>query len=263
MNVFHSRSSVLASVAVAFVTLGLFMVSGCRTVTQPAPTPPGPPTSLPSAAITGMIPLDCNGNSGDFEVDLFVCDTSGHFIPNLLPSAITILGSLDTLFTQSNVDTMFSDLFGNYSAELLLDQTGSIRTTDPLNLRLIAAKLFLQATNFLAVPNEVQLSTFQDSLENGVYMQSYGAFTHNTGAFIDTVALFATRVGGGTPLYDAMYNEIDSLANQAHNTNKVLVVFTDGEDNESGLYYPGANLLSVIHHAAQENVKIFAIALQT
>jgi hypothetical protein len=211
----------------------------------------------------GIQPGTASGNSGDFEIDLFVVDSNGHALTNLSPSAISMVTAVDTTFSQTSVGTTTSAACGSYSAELLLDQTGSILTTDPLNLRLIAAKIFLEATSLLPNADEVQLSTFQDSLHLGFYMQSYGAFTHNTGAFIDTVALLASRVAGGTPLYDAMYNEVDSLTMNAHNANKVLIVFTDGEDNESGLYYPGATLWSTIHHAISEHVKVFAIALQT
>jgi hypothetical protein len=244
----------------------VFFMAGCRTVTQvqPAPVvPAGPATSLPSAGIVGITPIASSGNSGDFEIDLFVVDSSGHALTNLAPTAISMVTAVDTTFTQTSMNTQTSSPFGPYSAELLLDQTGSIRTTDPLNLRLIAAKLFLEATALLPAANEVQLSTFQDSLGNGVYMQSYGGFTHNTAGYIDTVALLASRVGGGTPLYDAMYNEMDSLDMMGHNPNKVLVVFTDGQDNESYMYYPGATLWDAIHHAVQNHVKVFAIALQT
>src|ERR1017187_3330394 len=245
----------------------ILMSSGCRTVTDVKPVtivPAGPPTSLPSAGIIGIHPITTSANTGDFEIDLFVTDTSGNVLTNLAASAISILSAinLDTVFSQLNVNSLVTPACGAYSAELLLDQTGSIRQTDPLNLRLIAGKIFLEATGLLAPADEVQLSTFQDSLHNGTYMHTYGSFTHNTGAFVDTVEGLASKVGGGTPLYDAMYNEIDAISQQAHNPNKVLIVFTDGEDNESGDYYPGAGLWDVIHHAISEHVIVFAVALQ-
>ncbi len=238
------------------------MANGCRTATQVQP-PVGPPTSLPSAGIIGIQAGVVNGNSGNFFVDFFVVDSNGHAISNLPSNSITIVGPMDTTFAQLACGNLTSSLFGPYSAELLLDQTGSIRQTDPLNLRLIAAKLFLDATKLLPSADEVQLSTFQDSLHDGTYLHSYGPFTHNTSAFEDTVETLALKVGGGTPLYDAMYNETDSLALMGHNTNRALVVFTDGEDNESYMYYPGASLWDAITHAVNSNVKIFAIALKT
>jgi len=251
-----------------FASLILIISSGCRTVTQTQPAPTvqsGPATSLPSAGIIGIQALKSAGNTGDFEIDLFVADSSGNALSNLAANAITILGAvnLDTLFNQLNITPATTAACGAYSAELLLDQTGSIRQTDPLNLRLIAGKIFLEATGILGTADEVQLSTFQDSLHiDGEYLHSYGPFTHNTAGFIDTVEGLGPKVGGGTPLYDAMYNETDSLSSMGHNANKVLVVFTDGEDNESGDYYPGAGLWDVIHHAVSEHVKVFAVALQ-
>ena len=43
-------------------------------------------------------------------------------------------------------------------------------------------------------------------------MRSYGPFTHNILPLLPIVDGLAHSVGGGTPLYDAMYNCIDSLA---------------------------------------------------
>jgi von Willebrand factor type A domain len=248
------------------VTATLLFMAGCRTVSGPGDPGAkiGPPTSMPSAAIIGIRPGPASGNTGDFEIDLIIVDSSGRAITDLGNNSISILNGLDTLFSQTNVSAGTTALFGSYSAELLLDQTGSIRQTDPLNLRLLAAKIFLDATALLDPPDEVQLSTFQDSLHiDGEYLHSYGPFTHNTGAFEDTVETLAAKIGGGTPLYDAMYDETDSLGLQGRNANKALVVFTDGEDNESYMYYPGATLWNTIHHAIEQHVKIFAIALQT
>lgn len=258
---FHQSSP---SLSVALVVATLIFMGGCRTATEIVPVPAGPPTSMPSAAIVGIHSESTSGNTGDFEIDLYIVDSSGHAITNLGNNSISILNGFDTLFSQTNVSAGTSALFGSYSAELLLDQTGSIRFTDPLNLRLLAAKIFLDATALLDPADEVQLSTFQDSLHiDGEWLHSYGPFTHNTAKFEDTVETLASRIGGGTPLYDAMYDETDSVALQGQNANKALVVFTDGEDNESNLYYPGATLWSTIHHAVQQHVKVFAIGLET
>src|SRR5581483_3465931 len=252
-----------AGFSVVVIGLATIFGAGCRTVTQPQ-TPPGPPTSLPSAGIVGIRCDGSSGNSGDFEIDLFVVDSSGHSITTLPANSISMISTLDTVFSQTNVSSIVSSVFGAYSSELLLDQTGSIRWTDPLNLRLIAAKLFLDATPLLNASNEVQLSTFQDSLHiDGEWLHSYGPFMHNTTGYEDTVETLADRVGGGTPLYDAMYDDIDSLALHARNANKVLGLFTDGEENESGYYYPGATIWSTIQHAVSQHVKVFAVALQT
>ncbi len=248
-----------ASLVVA--TAALIFMSGCRTTVEVLP---GPPTSAPSAAVIGITGAQSSGNLGDFEVDLIVVDSSGHPVSDLDASSISIVNGLDTLFSPTGISTAVTSLLGPYSAELLLDQTGSIRTTDPLNLRLIAAKLFLDATGLLNTLDEIQLSTFQDSLHvEGEYLHSYGAFTHNTGAFEVTVETLADKIGGGTPLYDAMYLDADSVSQNGKNSNKALVVFTDGEDNESYEYYPGATLWSAIDHAVNEHVRVFAVALQT
>lgn len=258
----NSLSSLRAPILFIASSL-LILMAGCRTSVQVLP-PAGPPTSAPSAAVVNITAVPPTGNAGDFEVDLIIVDSNGHPVANLDPSAITIANALDTLFTPTGISTALTSALGPYSAELLLDQTGSIRMTDPLNLRLIAAKLFLDATGVLNSSDEIQLTTFQDSLHiDGEWMHSYGPFTHNTTAFEDTVETLADKVGGGTPLYDAMYFDADSVAQNGKNSNKALVVFTDGEDNESQFYYPGATLWNAIDHAVNEHVRVFAIALET
>ena len=260
----NTSSNSLSSKSAAFlVAASLILIAGCRTAVQVLP-PPGPAISAPSAAVVNITATPATGNAGDFEVDLIVVDSNGHPVSNLDPSAITIAHALDTLFTPAGISTALTTSVGPYSAELLLDQTGSIRMTDPLNLRLIAARLFLDATGVLNSSDEIQLSTFQDSLHvDGKWLHSYGPFTHNTAAFEDTVETLADKVGGGTPLYDAMYFDADSVAQKGANSNKALVVFTDGEDNESQFYYPGATLWNAIDHAVAEHVRVFAIALET
>src|SRR5207253_440504 len=85
--------------------------AGCRTANPVAPpvvkqtpvVPPGPPTSLPSAGLVGIHPGATSGNTADFSLDLFVVDSNGHPLMNLAPSAITIMGAVDTAFTQTGV----------------------------------------------------------------------------------------------------------------------------------------------------------------
>jgi hypothetical protein len=277
---------VLGVSLLALAIATLFSVSSCRKLTPPvdpvdtnyAPPPPPPPpppmagpaTSLPSAGVIGIRATGSTGNVGDFEIDLLVNDSSGNAITNLSPSAISIPSGIDTIFgqrntfTQTGVNSAMQMGLGAFSAEILLDQTGSIRKTDPFNLRLLASKLLLQGVALLNNPAlEVQLTTFQDSLRipNG-YMRSYGPFTSNVLPLLPIVDGLANQVGGGTPLYDAMYNCVDSLTMLGHNPNKVLLVFTDGQDNESDMYPPYVDAWAAIRYAKQNGVHVFGVALQ-
>src|SRR5947207_8275743 len=95
------------------VVAGLLSIlsAGCRTANPVAPpvvkttpvVPPGPPTSLPSAGLVGIHPGATSGNSADFSPDLFVVDSNGHALMNLAPSAISIVGAADTMFSQTGV----------------------------------------------------------------------------------------------------------------------------------------------------------------
>jgi hypothetical protein len=236
--------------AATFCTACLLLAaSGCRTVTETLPE---------SAAVlssAGVIGIRADNSNGDFEIDLFVVDTNGKSVTSLGDSAFVIPNSFQNLFTPTGVATLLSTPMGPYSAEILLDQSGSIRKTDPFNLRLLASRLFLE---LVGSNDEVQLATFQDSLHNGDILMTYGGFTSQTEALEDSVDLLRTRVGGGTPLYRAMYMLTDTVALQAHNQNKVMLVFTDGEDNESY-----ETLRDVVDHAIDKKVKVFAVALKT
>jgi hypothetical protein len=147
---------------------------------------------------------------------------------------------------------------GPFSAELLLDQSNSMAFNDPLDLRLKAAKIFMDGVTLLGGGDEAQLSSFFDFEHGYDGLRSYGTFTPNGMLFNPAIDALAGNLGPSTPLYDAMYQETDSLVQQGHNANKVLVVFTDGEDNDSY-----NTLWSAIDHAKQQGVKVFAIALKT
>jgi hypothetical protein len=208
---------------------------------------------LPSAGVIGARVIATSGSSGDFELDLFVVDSNSRPIANLTGSAFGIANSMDTTFAQMSVSTLRSALLGPYSAEMLLDQTGSIKTTDPSNSRLTAAKAFLGA---LGTGDEVQLSNFTSY--NSPIVISAGPFTSNGPSLFPAVDSLAGKEYGGTPLYDAMYMTTDSLAMKGNNSNKALLVFTDGQDNASS-----RTLQDVIVHAILSNVKIYAVALET
>jgi len=236
-----------------------FSLNGCRRASEP---PNGPDTQGGQSMIPGSVGIRAisaglsSGNSGDFELDLYISDTNGKPIPNIDPSSIDVASALDTVFTAVGVGLATSPDCGNFSAELLIDQSNSMRWNDPLKLRWEAAELLTHAVNPLLTPNdEIQLSTFNDYMFG---LASYGPFTHNGANFDHAIDSLENVLGPGTPLYDEMYAETDSLALLAQNPNKVLIVFTDGDDNES--YH---SLWGAINHAKDLGIKVFAIALKT
>ena len=209
---------------------------------------------LSSVGVVAIEATSVNGNSGDFDLDLFVVDTAGQPVTGLSTGSFSIPTS-GAGFSLTGLSTLSSSSFGPFSAEVLIDQTGSMRDTDPLNLRLTAANIFL---SLLDADDEVQLSTFAGDRGDPYNHKSYGEFTNNGKSLIPAVNSLAYSVMGNTPLYDAMYWETDSLVALAKNSNKALIVLTDGQDNQST-----NTINSAISHALQSHVRVFAAALKT
>jgi Ca-activated chloride channel homolog len=106
------------------------------------------------------------------------------------------------------------------SIGILVDNSGSMRTKR--NAVTKAVINLVQASN----PNdEVFIVNFNDE----PYLDQ--DFTSNIGQMREALDRVDTR--GGTALYDAVYASADHLAKGAKRQKKVLLVVTDGEDNES------------------------------
>jgi hypothetical protein len=250
----------------SFVFVFLFSIvvmDGCRTYDPAGPDTPGGTSMNPgSAGILRVHAISALGSSGDFEIDLFVVDSGGNLISNLPDSLFTMLQtSLDTAIAFLGSSSGTTSTLGPYSAELLLDQSLSMESNDPMDLRLKGAWIFMHGVDALrGGVDEVQLSSFCGYYPSGPTdgLLSYGPFTNSGASFDAALQSLAGNLGYATPLYDAMYRETDSLLAQSVNTNKALIVFTDGDDNASS-----HSLNDAIQHAEANNVKVFAIALKT
>ena len=106
------------------------------------------------------------------------------------------------------------------SIGILVDNSGSMRTKR--NAVTKAVVNLVQASN---PKDEVFVVNFNDE----PYLDQ--DFTNNVGLMKDALDRVDTR--GGTALYDAVYAAADHLAKGAKLEKKVLLVVTDGEDNES------------------------------
>jgi Ca-activated chloride channel homolog len=106
------------------------------------------------------------------------------------------------------------------SIGILVDNSGSMRTKRSAVTKAVVN--LVQASN----PNdEVFIVNFNDE----PYLDQ--DFTSNVGQMREALDRVDTR--GGTALYDAVYAAADHLAKGAKRQKKVLLVVTDGEDNES------------------------------
>ncbi len=142
---------------------------------------------------------------------------------------------------------------GPYSATFLFDQSGSITDTDPADIRIDAAKIFM---NSMSTGDEVGLLSFSGSSTYS-HEDAYGRqFTSDPAGFDPTFDYLANSEGGGTPLYDAVISAVDYTAGGAGNGNRAVIVFTDGRDTTSSRTIDDA-----IGYAISRQVPLHTIAL--
>jgi hypothetical protein len=170
-----------------------------------------------------------------FEVDLFVLDRLGRPVDGLTPSAFSIEPFTDTgetlSFSLQSAVPLTKTAKDPYSAYLMLDQSGSITTTDPGNLRLQAAKIFLGK---LGAGDQVVVGAFASSGSLPFEITQYQEFTPDGRSFFPTIDQLASKEGGGTPLYKATVSALQTTAEKAPTANKAALIFTDGEDTGGG-----------------------------
>ena len=113
-----------------------------------------------------------------------------------------------------------------YSAFLLLDQSGSVTSTDPSNSRISGAKQLYES------------ASATDQLGLGYFPGSSGQFSYYMPIFgLDRSSMFgaldflADRESGDTPLYDAAIGSLQLMTGAAATGRKALVIFSDGDAN--------------------------------
>jgi hypothetical protein len=217
------------------------------------------PQSLPSVSAGRSTVLSGVGTpAADFEVDVYAVAADGQPLV-LSPGDFTITDT-DTdsgarfTFQQLAVTTAPKTARGDYSATMLLDQSGSIDSTDPADSRIQAAKIFMSA---LGPGDFTLLSAFaSDNSALSGDVVYWGTFTHDGSSYFNQLDALADAVGGGTPLYKATVLLIRHTATTAPTANKAVVVFTDGEDTD-GTY----DLDDIAQEAASQGVRVFPVGL--
>lgn len=216
------------------------------------------PESEISGGILSAQIISYSSVSAKFVLDVFV--TTSQSTPNTSLTANDFsIGTfesngMDFTFIQDNFTTTTSQYTGPYSAGMLIDQSGSISTTDPNNARIQASKIFLSA---LGSGDNVSLAAFSTNLSPVPQIYGYG-FTSVGSSYYNQLDALANNNSGGTPLYKAIYNLIGYTSNQGTNPNKAVVVFTDGEDTDGGYSIDDISSLSV-----STGVKVFTVGLSS
>jgi len=217
-------------------------------------------TALPSAGVLSAEVSVRSSNTAELTLDVvaFAPDSK---LYSLNPSDFQI-GFFDYNgnqyeFRQVTVSLVNQSRVGPYSATFLMDQSGSITRTDPKDARIDAAKTFMAN---LGPGDEVGLLEFADRGSSPVrsYRANGQPFTSDPNGFDSALAFLANSEDGGTPLYDAVIIAVDYTLRGASNRNKVILVFTDGQNNAGR-----ADLDDAIDYANSRGIPLHTIALST
>lgn len=215
--------------------------------------------SLPSGAVIRTTATSRNGETIKFTLDIAMTNGDNTLSNNLSAADFSVPSfsgnNINYSFVNDGTQIMNGTTNAPYSAALLLDQSGSIRDTDPNNQRIEAAKIFCKS---LGTGDNVHLSAFASGGLLPYELTIYGnGFSSDGNSYLGTLDDLKTKVDGGTPLYKSAYSMVDYTSKNAPNVNKALVVFTDGKDNGGGRTPD-----DIIRLANQQKIKVFMIGLK-
>ena len=167
-----------------------------------------------------------------------VLDGQGRLVPNLDQDQFTVLDNgkpQEIIFFQNETQP--------FTVVVMLDYSASM--TSSLDLLRAASEQFLLR---MLPQDKGQVGAFSDRIEFS------GEFTNDRDDLIS--ALRDLQYGNPTRLWDAVDQSIDML--KPVDGRKVVLVFTDGDDT-----YSKAGFGSVLDHAKQNEVMVYAIGLQS
>jgi len=153
---------------------------------------------------------------------------------------------------QLKVSGRGTPIYGGHAQDtiMVMDSSGSMFDSDPSNLRLAAAKHYVDLMN---IPDRAAVVRFADTAElvNGDHLSSnYGLVKAN----IDTIT-----ASGGTDIYDAIRISTDELVIRGDDDHVwTQILLTDGVDTTG---HTINIILGEAQRAASYNIKIFTIGL--
>lgn len=234
---------------IAFLAFSLY---SCKKGDDVAPIiEPLNDNSLPSAAILGIEVIDKTDDLLKFRMNMAVFRDSENIEENLSSSAFAIdsleIAGYNSGFANNLTNRVKGGSAGNYSALLLMDQSGSISSTDRGNYRLEAAKIF---TLNLGPNNNLALWSFGGSGHKALL-----DFTTDTATVVQEIEKLRGMQSGGTPLYTSQYEAITYTKGNSTKTNKAILTFTDGQNSGGG------SSENVVNHALSQGVALYNIGL--
>ena len=182
---------------------------------------------ITEAPVVGEVTKDASGGFiyksivNEVTLSATVLDTKRHLVTNLdKPNFVVYEDSGDGKGWQPQSITFFARKDIPVSIGIVVDNSGSMRTK-----RTAVTKAVLNLIQASNPQDEVFVVNFNDD----PYLDQ--DFTASTGLLREALDRVDSR--GGTALYDAVIASADHLAKGAKKDKKVLLVITDGVDNES------------------------------
>ena len=216
---------------------------------QAAPAKPNPPQpqNQPPASTSGQPPVQKDEGGGfviQAKVNLVVLpatvvDTKGHLVNDLTASDFKVYENS----VLQNIQ-VFKHADIPVSVGIVIDDSGSMKEKRPaVNASSLA---FVETSN---PQDQVFVVNFNDT----AYIDTPGDFASNMGDLRGALDKIDSR--GGTALYDAVYTSLDHLR-LGNRDKKVLLVITDGVDNESRY-----TLDELLRYSQESNVMVYTIGL--
>ncbi len=228
------------------ICFALLTGTGCKEYTQLVPELQG----IPSGGVVNTEQENLNGDALSFYVDLFAVNPYGGFLENLNEGHFSIEinnGQGNVSIVNTGIDYIQDQAKDPYSACLLIDQSGSIADTDPQNARIEAGKEFI---NIMGENDEVALVEFSGSSYHVIE-----GFSQDKSLLKNGVESLRGTHGGGTPLFESIYDMLTYTDANAGNNNKAIIVFTDGKDTGLGI------IDDIIELANAKNIQVYTIGL--
>lgn len=234
-----------------------------KTVDIPRFSPVSTQFSLPAEGAPNVTNIaahviNVTGATATIEVDVVVSDADGIFVPGLGASDFTVdnvtAGNTSYAFAGLGVTLNNVQANGPYSAFITLDQSGSVSQSDPTNARLQAAKSFFSA---LGPGDNAAMGYFPDK-DNSPFLKTFPqlGFVTNGPLYYPAIDSLAGLKYVSSPLYAATIQATDYTVQNGGNTNKAVILFTDGvPTGDTG------TLQQAIDNAKSKGVKIFTIGL--
>jgi hypothetical protein len=229
----------------------LLLLFGCkRTVEIEVPQLKGLPSGL--VLKTRIISSEPSQYTVEVEVDLHIVDNRGVPIKNINEEGFSIDGKSQSNlnFGKVKVDKGFkTDVKGDYDVLFLMDQSGSITSTDRYDARIDAANFFLDN---LGPGDRVGLASFQNSS-----FKSLNVIGRDVAGIRSSLEILRTSETGGTPLYFSTRELVKEFEKMSTSLNKALIVFTDGEDT-----YGSSTPEQIITLAKEKGVAVHTVGLR-